>query len=515
MSKLAREVVFEAELQAGIERGLEKAFNVAKAAYGPAAGNVLLEQNYGDPLLSRDGVTNLRRLYVADPVENMAIRTVAQASNKSNRVAGDGTTAVTILAYHLYTEARKLVAAGYNRMEIARLLESTAQEVISQVQALAKPVNPPLLQKVCRISAGDVAIGDMISDVVGAVGADGGITVEDFGGAGIYSDVVDGFHFGKGFTSLQLINDPSNLESRHIDVPILISEKRLMNTVDIAPLLDKIASAGIMEVVIVGEVGPEALELLLINRMKGIISCIPVEPPVHEGMRTLFLSDLALVTGGKVVAPAVTGVDFSTDMLGYAGKVVINEFSTTIVGPDGLTEDVSLRVSELQSQLADATSEVTINALRDRISRLTGKIGVIKVGGVTEQEQSEVKLRVEDAIAAGQAAARSGILPGGGVTLARVKVNDFQRAYTQPFLQLCENAGLNSELLLGKVQSAKPWRGFDLRNLEDKPTDMLESGVIDPALVIEEVVRNATSVAAGLITSTAGLYFADRDVKSD
>jgi chaperonin GroEL len=479
------------------------------------AGNVLLEQNYGEPLLSRDGVTNIRRLYVSDPVENMAIRSVVQASNQSNKKAGDGTTAVIILAYYLYKEARKLIAAGYNRMGVGRLLEDTGLQAVEQIQELSRDADKALLQKVCRISAGNDAIGDMISDVVAAVGADGGITVENFGGAGIYSDIVDGFYFNKGFTSLQLINDPSNLESRHIDVPILISEKRLMTVTDIAPLLDKIASAGIQELVIVGELGPEALELLLLNRMKGIISAIPVAPPVHEGMRTLFMDDLALVTGGKVVTPGLQGLDFRADMVGYAAKVVINEFSTTIIGADGASEDVSLRVSDLQRQLDEATSDVTVNALRDRISRLTGKIGILKVGGVTELEQAEVKLRVEDAICAGQAAAKSGVVPGGGVTLARLQVDKFKQAFKQPFLQLCDNAGLNGERLLGQVETAKVWHGFNLNNLTPKPTDLISAGVIDSELVVEEVVRNATTVVAALISSTAGLTFVDREIKAD
>lgn len=515
MSKLSRTVIFEEELQSKIASGLEKAYLVAKAAYGPAAGNVLLEQNYGDPLLSRDGVTNIRRLYVEDPVENMAIRSVVQASNQSNKKAGDGTTAVIILAYYLYKEARKLIAAGYNRMEVAHLLENSGHQVVEQVKEVARDIDPALLQKVCRISAGDEAIGDMISDVVNAVGADGGITVENFGGAGIYSDIVDGFYFNKGFTSLQLINDPSNLESRHIEVPILISEKRLMTVTDIAPLLDKIATAGIQELVIVGELGAEALELLLLNRMKGIINCVPVEPPVHEGMRTLFMDDLALVTGAKVVAPGLQGIDFRADMVGYASKIVINEFSTTIIGVDGIGEDIELRIRDLHTQLMEATSEVTRTALRDRLSRLSGKIGIIKVGGVTELEQAEVKLRVEDAICAGQAAAKAGVVPGGGVTLARIDGGHFSEAYQQPFLQLCDNAGLNGQRLLGQVETAKDWYGFDLKAPTLKPVNLITNGVIDPELVIEEVVRNASTVAAGLVTSTVGLTFVDRDVKSD
>jgi chaperonin GroEL len=515
LSKLAREVTFESDLQAGIEKGLEKAFNVAKAAYGPMAGNLLLEQNYGNPLLSRDGVTNVKRLYLHDAVENMVVRAVVEASSKSNRTAGDGTTLVIILTCALYWEARKLVAAGYNRMEVSRMLTETGRSVVEQVRALSKEVDDTLLEHVCRVSAGDAAIGSMVADVVKQVGPNGGVTLENSAATGIYADTINGFHFNRGFTSLQLVNDASNLMSRHQDVPILICEKRLAMVTDIAPLLDRIASAGIQELVIIGELGPEPLELLLLNRMKGIISCVPIEPPSHEAMRTLFMDDLALVTGAHVIKPGANGADFDVSMLGYAGTLTATEFATTITSGDGASEDVSLRVTELQKQLEEATAEVTINALRDRISRLTGRVGIIKVGGTTEVEQAETKLRVEDCVCAAQAAMKAGIVPGGGTALARVKVDHFKDAFKRPFLELCANAGTNGERLLGQIEVAKDWRGFDLRNLTMKPVDLLDSGVVDPTLVITEAVSNATSVASSLITTTAALTFVDRDVKSD
>lgn len=515
MSKLARFVTAEDELQKKIASGLDKAYQVAAAAYGPSAGNVLIEQNYGDPMLSRDGVTNLKRLYLEDPVENMAVRTLVQASSQNNKKAGDGTTAVAILAVHLYREARKLVAAGYNRMEVKRMLEQTSYKVIEQVKALSVAVSAKDLVKVCKVSSGDAALGTMIADIINEVGAEGGVTVENYPGPGIFSDVVDGFYFRSGFTHLALASDPTNLVSNHTDVQILLCEKPLNTVADVAGILDRIASAKVKELVLIAETSYEVQEMLVKNRLAGIIAVTPVKPPVHEGQRTLFMDDLALVTGGKVVAPGSSDADFNLNMLGYAEKVVIDEFSTTIVGGDGAAEDVSARVEELKKQLLDAQSEITVNALRDRIGRLTGKVAIIKVGGATEMEQAEVKLRVEDAICAGQAAVKSGIVPGGGVTLARINSEHFATAFKQPFLQLCNNAGLNGERLLGQVEAAEPWKGFDLKDMSRQPVRLLVAGVVDPTLVVEEIVRNATSVAASLITSTVAMTFVDREVKGD
>lgn len=517
MSKLARSVTAEEALQKKIANGLDKAYQVAAAAYGPSAGNVLIEQNYGDPLLSRDGVTNLKRLYLEDPVENMAVRTLVQASSQNNKKAGDGTTAVAILAVHLYREARKLIAAGYNRMEVKRMLEATSYKVIEQVKQLSIELSPKDLVKVCKVSSGDDAIGTMIADIINEVGAEGGVTVENYPGPGIFSDVVDGFYFRSGFTHLALASDPTNLVSNHTDVPILLCEKDLNTVADIAGILDKIASSRVKELVLIAEASYEVQEMLVKNRLAGVISVTPVRPPTHEGQRTLFMDDLALVTGGKVVTPGSSDNDFNLTMLGYANKVVIDEFSTTIVGGDGAKEDVEVRVDELRTQLFDAQSEITINALRDRIGRLAGKVGIIRVGGATEMEQQEVKLRVEDAICAGQAAMKSGVVPGGGVALARVIPEHFVTSFKQPFLQLSSNAGLNGERMLGAVETAKDWEGFDLRIMSDyrRPVNLLKAGIVDPTLVVEEIVLNATSVAASLITSTVALTFIDREVKGD
>jgi chaperonin GroEL len=525
MTKASRNIVFGDELQQHINRGIEQVYEVAKAAYGPGAGNALLELPYGDPLISRDGVTNVEKVYLENPIENMAARIVIQASRKNNRKVGDGTTAVVILAYHLYQEATKLLYAGYNRMAIAKLLDQAAVNVIKRIDELKIPVTDALLKHVAIVSAGDEAIGHMIADVISEIGTDGGVTVEDFGGIGIYNELVDGFYFRKGFTNVNLTNDPSNLESRHTDIDIFITEKRMATVADLAPILDKIiATVGKgKELLLIGDVAEEVQNMLLLNRMAGTINVTVADMPVFGSMRSLALEDLALVTGGKVYLPGGNAQEFNINMLGGAQKVIINEFSTTLIDGDGSGEDIAGRITELREQLSNAESTVSVNALKERLARLTGKVAIIRVGGATEVEQGEVKLRVQDAICAVQAAITDGIVPGGGVTLARVNPFGFSdnppfiEAFKQPFRTLVTNAGYDDSQALWTMLKKPNWYGYNLKeNIADyKPVDLLKAGIIDPASVTKEVVRNATSVVAKLITASVSVAYVDREQKHD
>lgn len=520
MTKASRDIVYAADLQPRIASGIEKVYEVAKAAYGPGAGNAFLELPYGDPLISRDGVTNVEKVYLEDAVENMAARTIVQASRKNNKKVGDGTTAVVILAYHLYQEAQRAIATGKNRMAVARLLEQTATQVCEQIDKLKQPVDDLLLPYVAMVSAGDEAIGQMIADVITEVGIDGGVTVEDFAGAGIYNELVDGFYFRQGFTNVNLINDPSNLESKHQDIDILISEKKMATAADMAPILERIIAAGGQgkDLLLVGDVSDEVLGMLLLNRMKGTINVTVVNMPIFGAMRALALDDLACVTGGKVYVSGANPSDFNIAMLGSAKQAIVNEFSTTIIGGEAASEDVDARVKELHEQLESIESAITIEAIKERLARLTGKVAIIRVGGATEIEQSEVKLRVQDAICAVQAAIQDGIVPGGGVTLARVGKNTvFADAFQAPFKQLVNNSGYNADITLWYMLKAPNWHGFDLRKpvIENKPMNLLSAGVIDPASVVKETVRNAASVIAKLITVAVGVTYTDREQKHD
>lgn len=522
MSKASRTITFGQDLQMRISDGVEAVYQVAKAAYGPGAGNAVLELPYGDPLISRDGVTNVEKVYLEDPIANMAARTIVQASRKNNRKVGDGTTAVVILSYHLYQEARKLIAGGYNQMEVSRLLDKTAVDLIEQINKMKIDVTDDLLKHVAIVSAGDEAVGHMIADVINEVGIDGGVTVEDFAGVGIYNELVDGFYFRKGFTNVNLINDPTNLESRHINADIFITEKKMATAADMAPILEKIIVSGGKgkELVLVGDVSDEVLGLLLLNRMRGNINVAVVDLPLYGPMRSLTLEDLASITGGKVYVQGANPGDFDISMLGGARQVIINEFSTTIIDGDGPKEDIDGQIASLRTQLDEAESPVTVDALKDRLARLTGKVAIIRVGGATEVEQGEVKLRVQDAICAVQAAIKDGIVPGGGVMLARTLPHHFQDAVTQPFKILMENAGWNKEQAFWLMLEGKTgWEGYNLKDKENylvyTPINLLKAGIVDPASVVKETVQNAVSVVSKLITVSVGVTYSDREQKHD
>ena len=519
MSKLSKNITYEDELQAGIALGIEKVYRVAKAAYGPLAGNAFLEENYGDPTISRDGVTNVEKVYLEDAVENMAARTLIQASRKSDKKVGDGTTAVTILSYHLYKEARKLISSGENRMAVSKKLQEVATEVLGKIDAYVKDVDDSLLKSVAVVSAGDENIGEMISDIISEVGSDAGITVEDFAGVGIYNEIVDGFYWRRGFTNINLINDASNLESNLSNVSIFLSDRSFKAAAEIYPVIEKMVG-GLgkgKEVLFVGDFADEVLAALVLNKINGVLIPTIVDVNTFGPMRTMFLDDLATVTGSVVLAQGTNPKDFHIDMLGGADKVIVNEFSTTIMGGDGPVEDLNTRVTELKAQLADADSPVTQNALRDRISRLTGKIAIIRVGGATETEQGETKLRVRDAVCAVQAAVKGGVVPGGGVTLARIgaTLSSFSDSYKEPFKQLVDNAGENAEAYIAKVlDSPDLWSGFNLRDNKGI-VNLLDAGVLDPADVIREVVTNSASVVAKLITTTVAVTYVNREEKHD
>jgi chaperonin GroEL len=339
----------------------------------------------------------------------------------------------------------------------------------------------------------------MIADVMKEIGKDGGVLIEQYEGLGVHNEIIDGFYFHKGYKDTELITDPTQNQSNHYDVNILISNKTFNTNVDLAPVLQAISEEGIKQLVIIGEVGNEALEVLKLAKGKGLMMVTAVDPPYTVGGRTLFLEDIALMTNGTIY----NGVDFTTNMLGRAKEVLVTEHATTIIDGEGSKKDVKKRVEALKVQLKEEAHPQSIQFIKDRLGRLTNKMAIIKVGGAVEFERDEVKLRVQDAVCACQSALKDGILPGGGVFLARVKGTEFDDAFKQPFKQLVDNSGLNPEALLGSLEATGTWFGFNLRNITDKPVNLLEEGILDPSLVIKEVVTNACSIVGKLITASA------------
>lgn len=511
MSKLTRNVLFGDELHAKITTGLEKVYNVAKNSYGPNAGNAIIEYPYGDPEISRDGVNNIRKLKFDDPVENAVAAIVAQASKRNDQSVGDGTTGAAILASPLYLEGRRRVVAGENQMVVSRQIIDAANKAVEAIDAIKVPLTDDMLKDVATTSAGDEQLGQLIADVIGSVGADGGVTIEDFAGRGIYPEIVEGFYFRKGLISAYLAKDPANVESKHYNVPIVVLDKNLSDQREAQEILSGIP-AQFKELVMIGTVSGDALAFLVQQRLSNERIISIVEAPFES--RSFFLEDLALLTGATVVTEGFNTYDFTKDMLGFAEKVVITTTSTSIIGADTEEEVVGDRIVELQKQLEESTHPADIEMIRKRLGWLRGKVAIIRVGGASEVEQREVKLRVVDAVAASQAALKDGVVPGGGTTLARLDVG-FKTAFETPFKQLAANSGVNAELLLAKVQQAKPGYGFNLRDITDEPIDLIKAGVVDPAMVVKEVITNAASVASKLLTTSSGIMLANRDEKND
>lgn len=517
MGKLARDIWFGKELEEKYDAGVEKVFQVANAAYGPNAGIASVEKNYGYPNASRDGVTNVRKVYLDDPVENMAARTIVQASEKSNQVVGDGTTAVVILAYHLYKEAKKLISGGHNRMVVAKMLRETADKVTESIDNMKMVADDELIRFVAKISASDEALGDLIADVIKRVGIESNILVEKFDGIGTYDEEVKGLYFKKGFTNEYLINNFTALESVVHNADIFITKKTLRTAGDIAPIIEKfVRTVGQNnELVIIGEVVDEALATLALNKAKGIVNTTLVDVPFYGGYRALYLEDIAAYVGGKALDEGAPSSTFETSMLGGAKTVTVTATSTSVIDGEAAKEDIEVRVADLRRQLKESDNPIDKEEITKRISMLTGKIAIIRVGAATEQERDEIKDRVDDAISATQAAIRDGVVPGGGVALARASSPHFGDALKAPFKTLVSNAGHNPDEALFKMLEADTWFGFDLRDFKGKPVDLLKAGIIDPAEVTKQTIINAVSVVTTLITTTVGITFKDRTMKDD
>lgn len=492
------------KLQAKIAKASETLYGVAKAAYGPAAGNVMLGFKHGAPMLSRDGVTNLSQVRLEDPTEDDIIQAIRQVSEKNNKKVGDGTTAVVILAHHLLMAAQRLEGKGFNPMEIAAKLkaaEKVALDYIEKIMISLGSDSDAMLQHIATISAGNPELGLMIADIMKEVGKDGGVVIEQYEGLGVQNEVIDGFYFAKGYKDTDLIQDPATNQSNHTDVPILISNKNFDNEVDIGPVLGAIEQAGFRELVIIGEVNNSALQTLKLVRAKGIMAVTPIDPPYVVGGRSLFLDDLAVMTGALVY----NGENFDVTMLGHAKEVLVTEWATSVLGGDADPEVVQERIHSLQEQVKELDHPQSIQFAKDRLARLTGKMAIIRVGGAIEFERDETKLRVQDAVCAVQSSMKEGVVPGGGVTLAKITGTEFDAAFKEPFRQLVINAGLNPDAYLAKLEGSNEWEGFNLRNLTEQPIDLMKEGVLDPSLVAKEIVRNAISVAAGLITASASI----------
>lgn len=523
---MAKKVFYDDDARTRVLGGAKALYDAVKVTMGPKGRNVVIQKSYGAPTVTHDGVT------VAESVElpnednetlgySVGAELIKQAASKMNKVAGDGTTTVTVLTYNILNEANRLIAAGHNPMELRRGVEAAGAEVLSALEGLSEPVvgKKNRVAEVATISAGDSEIGELIADVIERVGKDGVVTVEEGQGLKMESEVVEGFTFDRGYTSALMVTDTNRLEAVYEKPAIVITDKKVSSVQEFLPLLEKLAQAGKKDVVLIAEdVEGEALGILVLNKLKGTFNTVAVKAPAFGDRRKETLQDIAVLTGATVISEeqGYTFENAELSMLGTARKVIVSKDATTIIEGAGSVADVENRIAQIHAQAVHATSEYDKEQFEKRAAALSGKVAVIKVGGATETEIEEKKFRVDDAVAATKAALAEGIVSGGGVTLVNLSegiVIDgadshnsgrqiLKSALTQPFRQLMLNAGLNADALLAQVQGAKAGQGINV-NSPEKLVDLKAKGVVDPVAVTKQAIQNAVSIAATAMTMGA------------
>jgi len=517
----AKEVIFGEEARRKILDGVEKLASVVRVTLGPRGRNVGIEKKFGSPDIVNDGVTIAEEQEYKDQFENMGAQLVKEVASKTNDVAGDGTTTATILAHTLVKEGFKMVAAGANPMALKRGIEKGARVVVDELKKMAKKLSTKEeTAQVATISANDPEIGRIVADAMEEVGEDGVITVEDSDTIDTYYEVVEGMRFDREYLSPYFVTDPKKMEVVLENPYILITDRELKNAMELIPLLEKIAQTGKPLLIIAKDVTGEALSTLVLNKLKGTLTSCAVKAPGFGDRRKAMLEDIAILTGGVVVAEDA-GMEIKSttlDMLGRAEKVKVTHEDTTIIGGKGDPNAIKARIDQINEQIKTTDSDYDREKLEERKAKLAGGVAVIKVGAATETELEEKKHRMEDALEATKAAVEEGILPGGGVALLntskaldkleaelegdeKVGVQILKRALEEPARQLAANAGLEGAVIVERLKQEKQGVGFDV--VREEFLDMFEAGIIDPTKVTRSALQNAVSIAGMLLTTEA------------
>jgi chaperonin GroEL len=524
---MAKKVFYDDDARTRVLGGAKALYDAVKVTYGPKGRNVVIAKGYGAPVVTHDGVT------VAEGVElpevddetlgyKVGADLVKQAAKNLNKSAGDGTTTVTVLTYNILKEANRLIAAGHNPMELKKGIEAAGKEVMIALDGLAESIEgkSDRVAEVATISAGDETIGKLIAEVIEKVGKDAVVTVEAGQGLEMESEVVEGFSLDKGWASPFFVTDAGRQEAVYDKPSIVITDKKISTAQELLPIIEKLAQAGKKDIVLVAdEVDGEALSILVLNKLKGVLNTVVVKAPSFGDRRKDVMADLALLTGAQVISEeqGLTFENVELDVVGTARKVIVGKDETTIIEGAGTDKTVADRIKQILSQADNASSEYDKEQFEKRAAALSGKVAVIKVGGATETEIDEKKFRVDDAVAATKAALAEGIVAGGGVTLVNLSEaimvegadsvsagrQVVKNALKQPFLQITSNAGLNSEALLAQVEAGKPGFGINVMSPENGLVDVKKAGVIDPARVTKEAVQNAVSIASTAATMGA------------
>jgi len=521
---MAKKVFYDEDARARVLAGAEILYNAVKTTMGPKGRNVVIGKSYGGPSVTHDGVTVAKSIDIDEADDEtlgfkVGAELIKQAANKMNDVAGDGTTTVTVLTYHILNEANKLIAAGHNPMLLRKGLERAASDIIKELGKLADDIrgDKKRIAEVATISAGDEAIGKLIADVMEKIGPNGVVTVEEGRGLELESEVVEGFTVQRGFVSPYMVTDAKRMEAVYDKPAIVVTDKKVSSAQEFVPLLEMIAQNGKKDLVLIADdVDGEALSLLVLNRLKGAFNTLAIKAPSDKDV----LYDIAALVGAKVITED-TGMTFDnvgSDVIGSARKVIATKDLTTIVEGEGSKAAVSARVDQIELEVDNATSDYTKKNLQKRHAALTGEVAVIKVGGATETEIEEKKYRVDDAVAAVKAALAEGIVPGGGVTLVNLacgyKHSNSKdasvlagedlliHALEQPFRILLSNSGLNADEWLPQVKKAKAGQGINV-NHPNELLDLKSAGVVDPVRVTKEALQNAASIAGTAMTMGA------------
>ncbi len=523
---MAKKVFYDDDARRRVLGGAQILYDAVKTTMGPKGRNVVISKSYGNPSVTHDGVTVAKGVEIADVDDEtlgykVGAELIKQAANKMNDVAGDGTTTVTVLTYHILNEANKLIAAGHNPMLLRKGLEAAASDVIAKLGGMAEDIKgkKSRVAEVATISAGDQEIGNLIADVIDKVGKEGVVTVEEGQGLALESEVVEGFTFDRGFVSPYMVTDTARMEAIYDKPAIVITDKKISSIQEFLPLLEKLAQAGKKDLVLIADdVEGEALGTLILNRLKGVFNTIAIKAPAFGDRRKDVLNDIAILTGAEVITEdrGMTFENVELDVVGTARKVIVTKDETTIIEGAGTNAAVKARIDQINAQIKAATSEYDKENLEKRRAALQGKVAVIKVGGATETEIEEKKYRVDDAVAAVKAALDEGIVPGGGVTLVNLATGItvtgadsdaagaqlLKNALEKPFRILLDNAGLNPDEWLPQVKAGKAGYGVNV-NDATKLVDLKAKGVIDPARVTKEAIQNAVSIAGTAMTMGA------------
>ncbi len=529
---MAKQIVHGEESRQAILRGVNILADAVKVTLGPKGRNVVIEKKFGSPTITKDGVTVAKEIELKDSLENMGAQMVREVASKTSDVAGDGTTTATVLAQSIYREGVKTVAAGANPMAMKRGIEKaiavvagdidkkTGERGKGELDKFSKPVTGDMIAQVGTISANnDETIGKIIAEAMKKVGKDGVITVEESKTLETQLEVVEGMQFDRGYLSPYFVTDPERMEAIQENAYILIHEKKISSMKDLLPLLEQIAKSGKPLLIIAEDVEGEALATLVVNKLRGTLQVAAVKAPGFGDRRKAMLQDIATLTGGKAITEdlGIKLENVQVSDLGQAKKITIDKDNTTVVEGKGKHSDIEGRVKEIRGQIDKTTSDYDREKLQERLAKLVGGVAVIKVGAATETEMKEKKARVEDAMHATRAAVEEGIVPGGGVALARcvaaldklklegdeqIGVNIVKRALQEPLRQIAENSGEEGAIVLGKVNDSKD-NNYGYNALTGEYEDLVKAGVLDPTKVVRTALQNAGSIASLMLTTEA------------